>query len=238
VRYQRLAAFVLVTAVSTAIPAWAQAPNSPSCNFLCQPTLLFEPTITVENVAGAARVAEGNDAPQREPRDTVFESIVALDVPTSLPRLSFTLEAIAQPFTRTDENPFTGRSAADLGGDVRDNPIEVESEINFHWLESEQTNGWVSSHFDVVDQFSPAARPADRSVYTHKLDFELDTAFAVFKTLPEKNWLRNVEVEFSLDYLATGRPKAGDQLGEVRFIDDASPWSVSVVFVIPIIRGH
>jgi hypothetical protein len=238
VRYQRLAAFIVVTAVNTVTPLWAQEPSSPSCKFLCQPTLLFEPTITIENVANGARVIEANDVPQLQARDTVFEAIVALDLPTSVPRLSFTLEASVQPFARTDQNPFTGRSASDLGGDVRDNPIEIESEINFHWLESEQTNGWVSSHFDVVDQFSPAARPADRSVYTHKLDFELDTAFAVFKRLPEKNWLKNVEVEFSLDYLATGRPKAGDQFGDVRFIDDASPWSVSVVFVIPIIRGH
>jgi hypothetical protein len=45
-------------------------------------------------------------------------------------------------------------------------------------------------------------------------------------------------VEVSLDYLASGRPTAGDQFGDVRFFDDASPWSLSFVFVIPIIRGQ
>jgi hypothetical protein len=230
--------FAIMTALGTAVPASAQQSVSPSCKFLCQPTLLFEPTITIENLARAPRVAKGTDPPERESRDTIFESIVALDVATTVPRLSFTLEAIVHPFVRSDENPFTGRTSSDLGGEVRNNPVEIESEINLHWLESEQTKGWVSSHADVVDQFSPAARPRDRSVYTHKLDFELDTAFAIFKTLPEKNWLHDIEVEVSLDYLATGRPKAGDQFGDVRFVDDASPWSLSFVFVIPILRAQ
>jgi hypothetical protein len=228
---------VIAAAVSAVVPASAQEPP-PSCKFLCQPTLLFEPTITIENLARSPRVAEGTNPPDRELRETVFESIVALDVPTSVPRLSFTLEAIVHPFVHSDENPFTGRTASELNGDIRDNPVEIESEINFHWLDSEQTRGWVSSHFDVVDQFSPAARPGDRSIYTHKLDFELDTAFAIFKNLPERNWLRDIELEISLDYLARGRPKAGDRFGDVRFVDDASPWSLSFVFVIPIIRGH
>jgi hypothetical protein len=199
---------------------------------------LFEPTITIENLARAPRVVHGNEAPARELRETVFESIFALDVPTTLPRLSFTFEAIVHPFVKGDENPFTGGTAEQLGGDIRDNPVEIESEVNVHWLQSDQTGGWVSSHFDVVDQFSPAARPDDRSVYTHKLDFELDTAFAVFQKLPETNWLRDVELEVSLDYLATGRPRAGDRFGDVLFADDASPWSLSFVFVVPLIKGE
>jgi hypothetical protein len=103
-----------------------------------------------------------------------------------------------------------------------------------HLFDTEHTGGWVSSHFDVVDQFSPGETPRARSVYTHKLDFEWDTAFHVFNKLPEDNWLQNVEVELSLDYLATGLPKAGDVIGGERFIDDASPWSLSVVFVLPL----
>jgi hypothetical protein len=35
------------------------------------------------------------------------------------------------------------------------------------------SRGWLTSHFDVVDQFSPAERPDATSAYTHKLDFEL-----------------------------------------------------------------
>lgn len=233
----RLAAFTFSAVVGMALPASAQAPEPSSCRFLCAPTLLVEPTFTVENLARSARVAQGNKPPDREPRKRVFEAIIALDIPTTVPRLGFTLEAIVHPFVRSGENPFTGRTSDDLGGQVRDNPVEIESEINFHWLDEAQTGGWVSSHVDVVDKFSPAARPDDRSIYTHKLDFELDTAFHVFKKLPEKNWLRDVELEVSLDYLATGRPKAGDRFGDATFVHDASPWSLSFVFVIPIIKG-
>ena len=48
----------------------------------------------------------------REKREAVFELIFALDVPTALPRLGLTLEAIFKPFGSTDVNPFTGASAA------------------------------------------------------------------------------------------------------------------------------
>ena len=62
----------------------------------------------------------------------------------------------------------------------------------------------------------------------------MDTAVFLFNALPEGNWLRNVELEGSLDYVATGLPKAGDVIGDERFLDDASPWSFSVVVVLPL----
>ena len=89
-------------------------------------------------------------------------------------------------------------------------------------------------HFDIVDNFSPAERPTDRSVYTHKLDFELDASVSLFNWLPQRNWLRNIDVEGSLDYMATGLPKAGDEVQGNRYLDDASRWSFSVTFVIPV----
>ena len=60
------------------------------------------------------------------------------------------------------------------------------------------------------------------------------TAVFLFNALPEGNWLRNVELEGSLDYVATGLPKAGDVIGNERFLDDASPWSFSLVFIFPL----
>ena len=136
---------------------------------------------------------------------TVFETIFALDLATPVPRVGVTLEAITKPFR--DEND-----------------VELESELKLYWLESEQTNGWLSSHFDIVDKFSGAERPTDSRAYTHKLNFELDTAVALFSRLPETNWLRDVEIEGSFDYVATGLPK------------EAGRWSFSLVFVIPILK--
>ena len=92
----------------------------------------------------------------------------------------------------------------------------------------------MSSHVDVVDQFSAGETPRAGSVYTHKLDFEWDTAFHVFNRLPQGHWLRNVEAEVSLDYLASGLPKAGDVVRNERFVDNASPWSLSFVMVVPL----
>lgn len=211
----RIAGYVAVAVCLSGIPAAAQ--NQADCRVLCTPQLLIEPTFTVENVARRARVLTAAGEEQRQARETVFEIIFAVDIPTRLPRLGFTGEAIVVPFTR-------------------DNAVELEFEANIGLIESERTGGWVSSHFDIVDKFSPAERPRERADYTHKLNFEWDTAVAVFSKLPEGHWLRDVEVEGSLDYIATGLPQAGDRIDGETYLGPASPWSFSLVLVIPITR--
>ena len=69
---------------------------------------------------------------------------------------------------------------------------------------------------------------------THKLNLELDTSVSVFNWLREGRWLRGVELEGSLDYVATGLPQAGELVDGRRYIDKASPWSFSLVFVLPV----
>ncbi len=206
---------------------------------LCAPELKIEPTLTVENVFRGPVVETLEDGVvverARATRERVFELILAVEVPTTLPRIGLTFEAIFVPFGSTDVHPFTGVAASDLDrSSIRDNGVEIETELNFGLFDEEQTGGWVSSHVDVVDKFSPGETSTAGSVYTHKLNFEWDTAFHVFNRLPERNWLRNVEVELSLDYVATGLPKAGDTQGHERFVDSASPWSLSLVFVMPL----
>ena len=196
------------------LPAPALAQSEPRCAFLCSPEFKIEPTWTVENLFAPPRIAaEGTVV--RASRETIFEVIFALDVPTSIPHIGMTFEAAFSPFHD-------------------DNTVDLETELNIILFETEQTKGWVSSHVDIVDQFSPAERPGETRSYTHKLDFEWDTAFHVFSRLPDGHWLRNVEAEISLDYLATGLPKAGDTIDDERFLDNASPWSLSFVMVIPL----
>jgi hypothetical protein len=202
----------LIAILLVAAPAFAQ--SEPRCVFLCAPEFKIEPTWSVENLFSPPRI-EADGTIERASRETVFEVIFAVDVPTSIPRIGMTFEAAFSPFRD-------------------DNEVDLETELNIILFETEQTKGWVSSHFDIVDQFSPAERPGATSSYTHKLDFEWDTAFHVFSRLPEGHWLRNVEAEISLDYLATGLPKAGDTIEDERFLDDASPWSLSFVMVIPL----
>ncbi len=216
-------------------PAGAQgAQGVPRCVFLCAPELKIEPTWTIENLRARPRVEIDGHA-ESAARETVFELVFALDVPTTIPRVGLTLEGIFVPFGGTSVHPFTGATAAEVGRtEIRDNGIEVEVELNLHLFDAEHTGGWVSSHVDIVDQFSPGKTPRAGSVYTHKLDFEWDTAFHVFRWLPDGHWPRNVEAEVSLDYLATGLPKAGDVIGGERFLTNASPWSLSFVMVVPL----
>jgi hypothetical protein len=202
-----------VTVVLAATPAWAQEPAP--CRVLCSPEFKIEPTITFTNLFGSPRIISDDGTVTQESRETPFELILSLALPTRVSWLEFTVEAIFLPFHR-DSTP------------------ELEFETNFIWLPSERTRGWITSHFDVVDKFSAAERPTDRRAYTHKLNFELDTSFSVFNRLPEGRWLRSVELEGSFDYVATGLPKAGDRIDGSRFLDDASPWSFSLVFVLPV----
>jgi len=217
--------------VLLSVPANAQ--DEERCALLCAPELKIEPTWTIENLAAAPTV-EVDGQQERAARESVFELIFALDVPTTIPRVGLTFEAIFIPFGATSVHPFTGTAVEPGGEEIRDNGVEIEIEVNFDLFGTEQTGGWVSSHFDVVDKFSPGATPRAGSVYTHKLNFEWDTAFHVFNRLPQGHWLRNVEAEVSLDYVASGLPKAGDVIGGERFLDDASPWSLSFVMVVPL----
>jgi hypothetical protein len=205
-----LAVGILLLSASAAL---AQVPAP--CRVLCAPEFKVEPTITFTNVLRSPRIVQQDGAVIREPRDTEFEVILSLGVPTRVSWFELTVEAIVLPFDR-ESTP------------------ELEFETNLIWLPAKRTKGWLSSHFDIVDKFSPAERPTDRRAYTHKLNLELDTSLSLFHWLPEGRWLRGVELEVSLDYVASGLPKAGVDVAGGRYLDNASPWSFSLVFVLPI----
>ena len=185
---------------------------------LCQPKLKIEPTFTWENVFRRHKVIEtdgnGNTTVVTARRERVFETVAALDIPTTVSRMSFTFEAIVKPF-------------------VKGSSPELETELNLHWLPSEKTRGWIGSHFDIIDKYSHGGRPHNQDIYTHKLNFELDTAISFLKWT-RKPWWSDIELEASVDYVATGLPRPGDRFGNAVFLDKASPWSFSLVFVLPL----
>jgi hypothetical protein len=197
------------------MPLPLEAQQDP-CHVICEVEFKIEPTFTIENLANRHRIVTGDGVVERVNRERVFETVLAVDMATKIPRLGVTVEAITAPFSE-------------------DNAVELEFEANFHFLTGTHTKGWVTSHFDVVDQLSPAERPTSDRAYTHKLDFELDTAFHFLNFLPQDRWLHGLELEISLDYLATGLPKKGDVFPDgTRYLDDASRWSLSFVFVVPV----
>ena len=209
----RVAVLALVALAMHAEPAFGQ--TAPVCRVLCAPEFTIEPTITVSHLSGGARIADDTGAVTKEPRETELEIIFSFGLPTRIPWLEFTAEAIVLPFDR-ESTP------------------ELEFETNFVWLPGGRTRGWVSSHFDVVDKFSPAERPSDRRAYTHKLNLELDTSLALFNWLPDGRWLKGVELEGSLDYVATGLARKGDRVDGGMLLSRSSPWSFSIVFVLPV----
>ena len=227
----------VTAAVWTPTPVLAQ---DDGCAFLCAPELKIEPTITFEPIFRRPTIEaldDGRVVGRGQPdTDSVFELVLAIEIQTEIPRVGFTVETIFVPSGDAVMNPFTGAPAEELGRpSLRGNEVEIEIELNLGLLEPGQTGGWIGSHFDIVDKFSKAERPSDTSSYTHKLNFEWDTAVLAFNWLPDGNWLRNVEIEGALDYVATGLPRAGDVLGgDERFLDDDSPWSFSLVFVFPL----
>lgn len=198
-------------AVIALLPRTAHADET--CVALCRPELKLEPTLSIGNLVGA-RVEDVATGEMRTlPSDAGLELVVAAGIPTQIPRVEITLEAI---FPVPDTQP------------------EIEAELNVVLVTPAMTGGWLSAHVDIIDQLSPALRPGSQGRYTHKLDLELDVAFAVFRWLPERNWLRNVAVEVSLDYLATGLPKRGDVLDGERYLEDANGLSVSFLVVLPL----
>lgn len=214
-RWRRALCAVLPLVCVAPATAHAQGAGA-SCRLVCELEWKFEPTVTIEHLAGRHRVVRPDGVTERVERERVFETVLALGLVTTRPWLGFTAELSAAPFSD-------------------DNAAQLEFEGNLHWLTAAMSRGWVTSHVDVVDQFSPAERPHATRAYTHKLDFEWDTAVHPFRGLPEGRWLRGVELEASLDYLATGLPRKGDVFADgSRFADDASPWSLSFVIVVPI----
>lgn len=212
----RLAVVALLGFVMPRVASAQEGEAGGGCVVLCTPELDLEPTLTVENLFARPRVEDVSSGDiTRLEQGLGLEVILALGVPTELPYVGLTLEAIFKPF-------------------VDDNDLEFEGELNLIFLRPERTAGWVEGHFDIVDQFSPAERPGTEAAYTHKLDFELDLALSAFNWLPSEHWLRHVGVEASFDYLATGLPRRGDVVDGRRFLADASGWSLSLLLVVPI----
>lgn len=205
---------MLAPSIFIAAPASALADEQQRCFVLCEPSLKLEPALTVSNLIAPPRVQDVNTGETRTlPREHSFEMILALGIPTQVPRVGLTLESIF---------PFDGPEP------------EFEAELNLMLLTDEATGGWAEAHFDIVDKLSPGERPGAEGSYTHKLNLEFDIAFLAFKSLPEGNWLRNVELEASLDYVATGLPRRGDVLDGKRYLDDASGWSGSLLLILPL----
>src|SRR5262245_20529824 len=105
---------LLLSAILLSVPSSALAQEASTCRFICELQWKVEPTFTIENLANRHRTVTPDGVIELANRDWVFEAVLALDFKTKLPRLGFTAEAIAAPFSD-------------------DNSLELELETNFYW---------------------------------------------------------------------------------------------------------
>lgn len=228
--------FSVALVVAATIPVDARGQDR--CRILCAPSIEIAPSVTFTNLADPPQVRNlFTGEVEQLKREAEFEIFVAMGIPTEIPRVGLTFEAIWTPFVESDGNTFTGYTAEELGEEAIDeNVVELETELNLFLVTAEETGGWVEAHFDIVDQLSPAAEPDDARDYTHKLNLELDVAVNVFNWLPAGKLLTGIEAEASLDYLATGLPDAGDVVpkDERLWLEDASPWSLTLSVIVPL----
>ena len=91
-----------------------------------------EPTITFTTLFDSPRIIPDDGVPIRDRRETDFEIVLSLGLPTRVSWLEFTVEGIFLPFDR-------------------EGAPGLEFETNFIWLPGERMRQiWISSHFNMV----------------------------------------------------------------------------------------
>lgn len=209
------------------------------CKMLfCSPSLTLSPSIVVTGVLERPRVRDVSGGSTRMlESSTQFAVLATLSIPMAIPRTSAFTQIVWTPFADRSPNPFTGYGAAGAeDAELNGNAPIYEFGLQLDLIPARQTGGWLRVDLEAADQFGPAAQPDDAGAYTHKLNLELDAVVSPLRWLARGNWFRNLELYATLDYVATGLPRAGDELprGGVMYLDDASPWALFAGITIPV----
>ena len=212
----------------------ASAPHP--CRALCAPSVTLMPGVIRTHLFGGPTVRTlATGAEQRLSGSTSFELIASVAARTAIPRVSLFGSVQWLPNATEQRNPFTLYTASELGTPVRANAPTATMGASISLMPAAQTHGWFDLAANVGDLFSQAARPSDKSSYTHKLDLDLLAHVHAFAWTPANTWLHRVTVYSLLDYVATGLPKAGDEVPVGRvFVTDARPTSLIVGLSLPV----
>jgi hypothetical protein len=206
------------------------------CPVLCAPTLTLMPAVIRSHLFGGPLVRDvATGATHRLPAATNMEIIIATAARTALPRLSAFASVQWLPNASEGRNPFTQYTAADLGGHVHANAPTATFGLSAAAVTATETHGWVDADANVGDLYSQAARPGDRASYTHKLDLELVTHWHAFAWTPRQTYVHRAALFALLDYLASGLPRAGDEVPKGRrFLEHARPIALIAGLTLPI----
>ena len=231
----RWTAFVVVPCLAAPL-CGAQGVRPRPCRVLCAPSVAVMPAVIRTHLFGGPRVRSlASGTVQRLPSSSDVELIVAVAARTAVPRLSLFGSAQWLPNATERRNPFTLYTASELGEPVKANAPTVTMGASVAVVPAATTRGLFDLAANVCDLYSQAARPTDKSAYTHKLDVALLAHLHAFVWTPPATWLHRVTVFSILDYVATGLPKAGDEVPVGRvFETDARPTSLIVGLSLPV----
>jgi hypothetical protein len=219
-----------------AAPAALAQGNPSSCHALCAPVVALMPAMIRSHLFGGPFVQSlSTGATQRLSSSSSFEMIVAASARTAIPRLSAFASVQWLPNASEARNPFTLYAAAETGGPMHANAPTSTVGLSLTSLTATQTHGWVDAGVSVGALFSQASRPTDRSSYTAKADLELVSHLHVFNAIAASTWLHRTSLFAILDYVASGLPRAGDEVPKGRrFLGDARPAALIFGLAIPI----
>lgn len=155
---------------------------------------------------------------------------------TAIPRTSLNLAVQWLPNSSAASNPFTKYTASDEGTGIKANAPFLALNASFDFVPAAQTSRWFSLSGYAGDLFRAAARPGDRSAYTHKLDLGISANLNPFTSLPRATWLHAVSAFALIDYVATGVPRAGDVVPKNvrRFDTNARPTALLAGLSLPL----
>lgn len=206
------------------------------CRVICAPDVALMPAVIRTHLFGGPRVRSlATGVESRLPSTADFELIASVAARTAVPRLSLFGSVQWLPNASEKRNPFTLYTASELGESVRANAPTVTMGASVALLPAAETRGLFDLAANVGDLYSQAARPTDKSAYTHKLDLDLLAHVHAFAWTPRSTWVHRVKMFSILDYVATGLPKAGDEVPVGRmFLDDARPTSLIVGLSLPV----
>jgi hypothetical protein len=227
---------VLVAGLLAARTASAQGRSSPRCRPLCALSVTLMPGVLRSHLFGGPTVrATSGGGAHRLPSSSNFEAIVAAASRTAIPRVSLFGSVQWLPNATAARNPFTLYTASELGSPVHANAPTVTVGLSGAVAQRSALHGWADLAVNAGDLFSQAAQPGDRRAYTHKLDLGLLAHVYPLGAAAAGTYLHRVALYGILDYVATGLPKAGDQVPAGRvFVTDARPAALVVGLALPL----
>jgi len=232
---QCVAAATLIVLALGAAPLTAQ--QKKPCHSICAPALTLQPAAIISHIIDRPRVRDlTTNTVTLLPKTTNLIIQAVLAAPTAIPRTSLLASFQWLPTAATGSNPFTEYTASELGTTIHENEPSITLGALIALLKPRETMGWFGANGYIADNFGPAQKSSDANAYTHKLDVGLSALVNIFNWLPRGTWLRHAQAVVTLDYIATGLPKAGEDVpkGERVFLTDARPAKLLLGLSLPL----